>query len=44
MALGAAESEERQAKRRWAQTQRDREKAQAAVEKAQRALDRFHGR
>lgn len=43
-ALGAAEAEERQAKRRWAQTQRDLEKAQAAVEKAQRELDRLHGR
>jgi hypothetical protein len=43
-ALGAAEAEERQAKRRWAQTQRDSEKAQAAVEKAQRDLDRLHGR
>jgi hypothetical protein len=43
-ALGAAEAEERQAKRRWAQTQRDLEKAQAAVEKAQRKLDRLHGR
>ncbi len=39
-ALGAADAEERQAKRRWAQTQRDLEKAQAAVEKAQRELDR----
>jgi len=43
-ALGAAEAEERQAKRRWAQTQRDLEKAQAVVEKAQRGLDRLHGR
>jgi hypothetical protein len=43
-ALGAAEAEERQAKRRWAQTQRDLEKAQAVVEKAQRELDRLHGR
>lgn len=43
-ALGAAEAEERQAKRRWAQTQRDVEKARAAVDKAQRELDRVHGR
>jgi hypothetical protein len=43
-ALGAAEAEERQAQRHWAQTQRDREKAQAAVEKAQRELDRLHDR
>jgi hypothetical protein len=43
-ALGAAEAEERQAKRRWAQTQRDLVKAQAAVEKGQRELDRLHGR
>jgi hypothetical protein len=42
-ALGAAEAEERQAKRRWTQTQRDIEKAQKAVEKAQRELDRLHG-
>jgi hypothetical protein len=42
--LGAAEAEERQAKRRWAQTQRDLEKAQAVAEKAQRELDRLHGR
>jgi hypothetical protein len=42
-ALGAAEAEERQAKRRWAQTRRDLEKAQAAVEKTQRELDRLHG-
>jgi hypothetical protein len=41
-ALGAAATEERQARRRWAQTQRDLEKAQAAVEKAQRELDRLH--
>ena len=43
-ALGAADAEERRAKRRWAQTQRDLEKAQAAVEKAQRELDRVNGR
>ena len=42
-ALGAAEAEERQAKRRWAQMQRDIEEAQAVVEKAQRELDRLHG-
>lgn len=41
-ALAAAEAEERQAQRRWAQTQSDVEKAQAAVEKAQRELDRLH--
>lgn len=43
-ALGAAEAEERQAKRRWKQTQRDLEKVQAVVEKAQRGLDRLHRR
>jgi len=43
-ALGAGEAEERQAKRRWAQTQRDLEKARAAVDRAQRELDRLHGR
>jgi len=43
-ALGAADAEERQAKRRWAQTQRDLEKARAAVDKAQRELDGLHGR
>lgn len=42
--LGAAEAEERQARRRWTQTERDLEKAQAAVEKAQRELDRLHNR
>ena len=42
--LGAAEAEERQAKRRWEQTRGDLEKAQAAVAKAQRELDRLQGR
>jgi hypothetical protein len=42
MALGAAEGEERQAQRRWAQTQREVDKARAALEKAQRELDRLH--
>lgn len=41
--LAAAAAEERQAHRRWTQTQREIEKAQAAVEKAQRELDRLHG-
>ena len=43
-ALGAAEAEERQARRHWAQTQRELEKAQAVLEKAQRELDRLRGR
>ena len=43
-ALTAAESQERQAHRHWAQTQRERERAQAAVAKAERDLDRLHGR
>lgn len=43
-AVRAAEAEERQAKQRWTQTQRDLEKAQAAVGNAQRELDRLHGR
>jgi hypothetical protein len=43
-ALGAAEAEERQAKRRWTKMQRKVEKAQAAVEKALRELDHLHGR
>lgn len=42
--LGAAAAEERQARRRWEQTQRELEKAQAAVERAQRELDRIRGR
>lgn len=42
--LGAAKAEERQAKRRWTHTQRDLERAQAAVEKAQHQLDRLHDR
>jgi hypothetical protein len=43
-ALGAAEAEERRAQQRWAQTQRDTRKAGAAVEKAQRTLDRLRDR
>ena len=43
-ALAVAETEERRAKRRWSEAQRDREKAQAAVENAQRKLDRLRGR
>jgi hypothetical protein len=43
-ALGAAEAGERQAKRRWTQSQRDLEKARAAAAKAQRELDRIHSR
>jgi hypothetical protein len=42
--LTAATKEERQARRRWTQTKRELDKAQAAVERAQRALDRIHGR
>jgi hypothetical protein len=42
-ALDAAAAEERQAQRRWTQTQRELQKAQAAVDKAQRELDRLHG-
>ncbi len=42
--LSAAAAEERQARRRWTQTQRELEKAQAAAEKAQRDLDRLQGR
>ena len=42
-ALSAAETEERRAQRRWAETQRDVGRAQAAVEKAQRKLDRLRG-
>lgn len=41
--LNAAAAEERQARRRWTQTQRELEKAQAAAEKAQRDLDRLQG-
>jgi hypothetical protein len=43
-ARDAAAAEERQARRRWTQTQQELEKAQAAVDKAQRELDRVHGR
>lgn len=39
--LGAAVAEERQAKQRWAQTQRELEKARATVEKAEHELDRL---
>jgi hypothetical protein len=42
--LTAATEEERQARRCWTQTQRELEKAQAAVEKARRELDRLHAR
>jgi hypothetical protein len=41
--LRAAEVEELQAQQHWAHTQRALEKAQAAVDKAQRKLDRLHG-
>lgn len=43
-ALGAAEAQEREARRRWEGTQKDVEKARSAVEKARRALDRLHER
>jgi hypothetical protein len=43
-ALSTAEAGERQAQRRWEQARREREAADAAVEKAQRDLDRLHGR
>ena len=42
-ALSAAEAEERQARRHWDETHRELEKAQAAVDEAQRDLDRIHG-
>jgi hypothetical protein len=42
--LAAAEAEERQAQRRWTQTRRELEKAQAAVEKAERELEELHKR
>jgi len=41
--LRAAEVEEQQAQLHWAQTQRELEKARAAVEKEQRKLDRLRG-
>jgi hypothetical protein len=41
-ALRAAEAEERQTRRRWELTQQGLEKARAAVEEAQRGLDRLH--
>jgi hypothetical protein len=42
--LTAAAAEERQARHRWTQRQRELEKAQGAVEKAQRELDRTRAR
>lgn len=42
--LAAAASEERQARRHWTQRKQELEKAEAAVERAQRELDRLHGR
>jgi hypothetical protein len=43
VALSAAESQERDARRSWEQTQKQLEKARAVVEKAQRDVDRLHG-
>jgi hypothetical protein len=43
-ALRVAEADERQARRRWEHTQSELEKARAAVEEAQRHLDRLHSR
>ena len=43
-ALSAAETEERGARHHWEVTESELEKARAAVERAQRALDRLHGR
>jgi hypothetical protein len=43
-ALGAAETEERRARRRWELTQVEVEKARAEVEEARRDFDRLHGR
>ncbi|HEX5641965.1 MAG TPA: hypothetical protein VFZ86_06435 [Thermoleophilia bacterium] len=43
-ALTAAETEEREARRRWEVAQHDLERARAAVDTAQRDLDRLHGR
>lgn len=40
----AAVSEERRARQRWTQSQRELEKAEAAVERAQQELDRVRGR
>jgi hypothetical protein len=42
--LTLAATEERQARRRWTQTQRELEKMQAVVEKAQRDLERLRAR
>ena len=39
--LGGAEAEERDARRRWEQTQKELERARAAVEKARHDLDRL---
>jgi len=41
--LRAAEVQEQQAQQHWTQKQRELKKARAAVEKAQRQLDRLHG-
>jgi len=41
--LSAAEAQERKTQRDWAEAQGEVEKAQAAVETAQRELDRLHG-
>lgn len=43
-ALKAAEAEERQARRHWEQTQKELDKARAAVEAARRDLDRVRDR
>ncbi|MGZ4392209.1 MAG: hypothetical protein ACXVRK_08845 [Gaiellaceae bacterium] len=43
-AVTAAEAQEQQAKRHWAQTKRELEKARAAAETAQRDLDRLYRR
>jgi multidrug resistance efflux pump len=40
--LQAAEAEESQARRHWDETRREVEKARAAVDEAQRDLDRLH--
>ena len=40
--LTAAAAEERQARRRWTQAERELEKAQASVEEAQHKLDRLN--
>jgi hypothetical protein len=43
-ALAAAETEEREARRRWEVAQHELERARTAVDTAQRDLDRLHGR